>query len=414
MLLTGAEYRRGIVKWAATNEATASVRTVIGGHEIESARMSDSLGSVPNIEASNLGSMTLRVVVPGLPLGQCHVVWDRCYEDRILAVANIYGVADIMLSDLPWLGQYSRLILSTPYLDFGDGWVIRAGDVVARFTNVVRFEGFERELEEHHGNRSTFIETFSEKRLEGSFIDIVAPDAGGASDTAFAIVALVSLVLGDAAIGDLVHRGELDGTHAGTQNKTINPNYVIPSAPNQTMRMPMTPPQEWFEELDRLLVRFTLDTEVQTNVVLPLRWYERAVRTGNDVDKFLAAFVALESLVGTLGKRLATESPIAELLSDDRVPQLLAPLRKFYEDDKVDRLIAKLQDRNQSLLDRFGVVATSLGLTDEQRETFYRANKARNPLVHGRAGTIETALASHSLDLLGVMLKATLTDSALT
>lgn len=414
MLLTGPEYRRGIVKWVATNEATASVRTVVGGHEIESARMSDSSGSIPNIEAINLGSMTLRVVVPGLPLGHCHVVWDRCYEDRILTVANIYGVANVMLSDLPWLGQYSRLILSTPYLDFGDGWVIRSGDVVVRFTNVVRFEGFERELEEHNGNSSTFVETFSEKRLEGSFIDIVAPVAGGSSDIAFAIVGLMSLVLGDAAVGDLVHLGELEGTHVGTQYKTTNPNYAIPSSPNQTMRMPIRPPQEWFEELDRLLVRFTSDTEVQQNVVLPLRWYERATRTGNGIDKFLATFVAMESLVGTLGKRLATESPIAELLRDDRVPELLKPLREIYEDAKVDRLIAKLQDRNLSLLDRFAVVATSLGLTDKQRETFLQANKARNPLVHGRAGKIDTDLPSKSLDLLAVMLKAALTDSATT
>jgi hypothetical protein len=172
--------------------------------------------------------------------------------------------------------------------------------------------------------------------------------------------------------------------------------------------MPIEPPREWLEDFDRLLSRFVGDDDTLTDIALPLRWYERAVRTGSEVDKFLAAFVGLEALVGALGRSLPTESPIAGLLQDARVPALLAPLRANYLDDHVDRLVNRLQDRNLSLLDRFDVVAASLGLTDEQRATFIRTNTARHPLVHGRSGTIERERSTEAVELLSAMLRAVL------
>ena len=264
---------------------------------------------------------------------------------------------------------------------------MRVGDVVVRFTNAVQFEGFQTESVDHRGDESTFIQEFSTRRREGSFIEVIAPEAMvDRPEIAFSIVGLLALVFGDAAIGDLVHRDALVSSPAGTEYAVKTAEYASPSAPNLTLRMPIEPPREWLEDFDRLLSRFVGNEDTLTDIALPLRWYERAVRTGSEVDKFLAAFVGLEALIGALGRRLpATELPIADLLQDARVPALLEPLRAAYPDDYVDRLINRLQDRNRSLRDRFDVVAASLTLC-KRLAGFRRTNTARHPLVHGRSG----------------------------
>lgn len=172
--------------------------------------------------------------------------------------------------------------------------------------------------------------------------------------------------------------------------------------------MPIQPPIEWMQDFDRLLTRFVEGADVLADTALPLRWYERAARTGSDVDRFLAAFVGLESLVGARGRHVGVESPIADMLRDPRVSELLQPLRDDYSDDQVDRLIERLQNRNLSLIDQFDVVAASLGLNEDHKAIFRRANRARNPLVHGRDGTIDDERTREALDLLRTMLRAAL------
>jgi hypothetical protein len=84
------------------------------------------------------------------------------------------------------------------------------------------------------------------------------------------------------------------------------------------------------------------------------------------------------------------------------------PVRADYPDEQVDRLIERLQNRNLSLIDQFDVVAAALGIGDDHKAVFRRANGARNPIVHGREGTIDDERTQEAVDLLRAMLRAAL------
>jgi hypothetical protein len=323
MLLTANEYRRGVVKWAADTDATLAVVTFDGGRRITSSRMTEPAGSVPDIEPGDIVQMNMLANDPDTPLDYYRLSWDRCLRDEIVTILNGGPAGEAMLTGIPALGRFERLMLAVPYLQWDDGWVVRVGDVAVRFTNVLQFEGFSTDSVEHRGRESTVIQTFSTRQIEGSFIEIVAPETmSDRHEIAFAIVGLLALVFGEIAIGDNVHRDVLISTPAGTEYAVTTPLHSIPSAPNLALRMPIQPPIEWMQDFDRLLTRFVDVTDVRTDTALALRWYERAARTGGNVDKFLAAFVGLESLIGALGRRVGVESPIADLLRDPRVGAL--------------------------------------------------------------------------------------------
>lgn len=408
MLLTAEEYGRGLVKWTASMPSTVSIVADVEG---ESGRMSDSEGSVPDVDVTGGFRFTMLADDPTLPIGYWGISWDRSVDGEIRAFLAGGPHGDLSLMGGPAPGRFERLILSVPYLLWGSGWAVRAADVIVRFTNSVSFEGFQTDSVEHGERESTFVQTFSTQRREGSFVEIIAPEVlGDHREIAFAVASLLSLVFGDAAIGDVVTCEPFEVTPAGTAFAARNPMYAVPSAPNLTMRMPIEPPRDWLENFDRLLSRFIEDAETLADTALPLRWYERAVRTGSSVDKFLAAFVGIEALIGTLGRRLPTEAPFAAILRDARVPDLLEPLRADYPEEHVNRLLERLQNRHRSLQDRFGIVATSLNISDEQRAVFGEANDARNALLHGRSGTIHETRAPEAVELLADMLKEALNE----
>jgi hypothetical protein len=287
--------------------------------------------------------------------------------------------------------------------------VVRVGDVVVRFTDSVVLERQEPTSAEHGENQSSFIFEVSTKRLIGSFIEIIAPEAiGDEREVAFAVLALLALVLGDAVIGDVIQLDGLASTPEGTEYGVRFPQHAAPSAANRTLRMPSTVTTEDLDTFDRLLVRLLGDDALSKDSLLALRWYERALRTGNGVDRFLAAFLGLEGLVTRRSKRYGFVSPIANLLDDSRIPELLTPLRASYPDDQVDRLLNRLQNKSPSLLDRFDRVAHVLGLGEEAKHAFRAANQGRHPLVHGGHGVIEMELPEKTVALLATVLRAVL------
>jgi hypothetical protein len=413
MLLSSDEYARGLVKWSINGGATV---TVVSGHDedaVSSSLLTDAAGSIPDIVAGedvSISTVANSSSALGAPIW---VSWDRLFRDQISTHYIGSEIGELALIGIPGPGQFERLIVSVPYLQWGDGWVVRVGDVIVRLCNSIAVERHERIEEQYADRRTTFVLDFRSHRLDGSFVEIVAPGSiGEQHEIAYAILGIAALVFGDAAIGDLVQLDVLTSTPMGTQFAVRYSHGSDTSAPNRTLRMPIRPNREMLEHFDRLLTQFLEQEGIRADCSLPLRWFERAVRTGNGVDGFLAAFVGLESLIGAQARRIGVESPIADLLRDPEVPELLAPLRARYPHDQIDRLVSRLQNRTPSLRDGFEAVAANLGLSEEDQQAFKSASDARHPLVHGGRGTIDDGVAERSVKLLETMLKAVVGQSA--
>jgi hypothetical protein len=160
------------------------------------------------------------------------------------------------------------------------------------------------------------------------------------------------------------------------------------------------------EEIDRMLVQLMSNSPLRDDALLPLRSYERALRAESEIDRYMAAVIGIDSLITRRSKRLGLVSPIADLLADQRVTDLLAPLRDDYPDDQVNRILSRLLDKNPSMKDRFSGVAEQFGLEDEARANFRESIDRRGPLLHGSTGTIEEGLPKKTVELLGELLKA--------
>ena len=119
--------------------------------------------------------------------------------------------------------------------------------------------------------------------------------------------------------------------------------HPIPSAPNQTLRMPIPITEDQLREFDRLLTRLVRDEALRNDTLLALRWVERAWRKSDEIDRFTAAVTGRDSLVALRSERHSFEVPFAEISAATlRVADLLAPLRSEYPDEFVKRLLERL------------------------------------------------------------------------
>jgi hypothetical protein len=184
--------------------------------------------------------------------------------------------------------------------------------------------------------------------------------------------------------------------------------YPIPSAPNQSLRMPIRIAEGQLREFDWLLTRLISDEALRADTLLALRWLERAWRKSDDIDRFTAAVTGLESLVTRRSDRHGFEVPFADILRDPRVAEFLAPLRAEYPDHFVKRLLERLLDKRPSAQDRFAGVAEVLRLGPEASTDFREANKQRGPLVHGSVGTVKPGLADKTTKLLAATILSVL------
>lgn len=409
MRLTTDEYRRGVVKWRINGDATVVLESGQGEEAVTSAPMSDPMGSIPDIVPVNGGNISLRPASPDMFAGPVHIGWDRLVGDEIETRVWDSLQGEFHLVGIPALGPYQRLVVSTPYLQWEDGSVVRTGDVMVRFTDHVVLERQQPTAVEQGNLQSSFTFEVSTQRLTGSFVEIIAPEnLGREREIVFVVLALLALVVGDAAVGDAVQLDSLVSTPVGTEYTVRFPQHSISSAANRTLRMRRPITIQDIDLFDRMLVHLLNDDVLRADTMLSLRWYERALRTAEGVDKFLAAFVGLEALVTRRSKRLSFVSPINALLIDPNVPELLAPLRAKYPDDQVDRLLKRLRDTSPSLIDRSSRLADQLGLGEEWKATFRKASEVRNPLVHGGRGAIDESLPSETTKLLATVLKVVL------
>jgi hypothetical protein len=411
MLLSSDQYRRGLVKWWGDSEATIVVASRDGS--VKSEPMSDPTGSVPEIFIEGGGHLEVVPMSSDVIIPPFRVIEDRLVGDQVEAQGFDTELGKLHLIGMIAPGSFDRLVVSVPYLRWEDACVVRVDDVMVRLTNRMLLERTSDTEFVHAENESTYTTTLSTHLLEGWFLDIIAPDAVGEDrEIAYSILGLLALIVSDAAVGTIVQMDRLDSRPLGdlivSLIETQLLQHTISSAANRTLRMPRPVREVDLQEFDRLLTRVIEDPVLREDGLLPLRWYERALRATSEMDRYMAAVIGIDSLVTRRSKRLGFVSPIADLLADQRVTELLAPLRDDYPDDHVNRLISRLLDKNPSMKDRFAGVAEKLGLDEEARANFRKAIDDRGSVLHGSTGIIEEELAKKAVELLAALLRAQL------
>jgi hypothetical protein len=374
--------------------------------------MTNPAGNVPDTFLPPGGAVETELLPAAQPELPEIVSWDRVVNEVVECRGCDFSAGIFQLTDMVAPIPSDRLVVSVPYLRWTDGAVIRVADVLVRFTHrMVLDRGGAIEAVHGSDHHSTFTQMFATHQLDGHFIDIIAPTSVGEhAEITYSVLGVLALALGDAAIGDVAHIDHIypqmvDGQILGMHETNVM-QRPVPSAISGTLRMPIPLRGEELRECDRLLTLLLENEVIREDTMLALRWFERALRAGSEVDRYMAAVIGIESIVTNRSKRLGFVSPIADLLGDARVAELLAPLRDDYPDDHVNRLLSRLRDKNPSFKDRFGNVVEGYGLDEQTRATFRAAAEARGPILHGSVGTLGGGLADGSRKLLRELLLA--------
>jgi hypothetical protein len=175
-----------------------------------------------------------------------------------------------------------------------------------------------------------------------------------------------------------------------------------------TLRLPVLVSDERLDLFDRSLSALAAEGPVPDKLALALRWYERGLRSFSPADRLLASFVGIEAIATVISDANRFRSPIADLLDDDRIPALLAPLVEKHGADSVDRLLKRLVDKRPSMLDRFDFAARKLGLPAEAVARFRSAKGARDAVMHGSSKVVGHDAAAAASDLLAEAARATI------
>jgi hypothetical protein len=407
MLLTQEQHRRGFVRWVGATQSTVVIRTPDGS--MKSTPMVESTGSVPDFVPPGNGEIEVIPTDASVVEPPFRIVWDRLERDEIEARGVDTEFGEFHLIGMTGPEQLERLVVAVPYLHWDECWVVRVGDIAVRFVNRLPLERPGDESLVHEQDSSVFTVTVGTRVVEGWLIDIIAPkEIGDHVEIAYSVLALLALVVGDAAIGTVIQRDEMAPVSGLALHEVQVLQYPIPSAPNQSLRMPIRIAEGQLREFDWLLTRLISDEALRADTLLALRWLERAWRKSDDIDRFTAAVTGLESLVTRRSDRHGFEVPFADILRDPRVAEFLAPLRAEYPDHFVKRLLERLLDKRPSAQDRFAGVAEVLRLGPEASTDFREANKQRGPLVHGSVGTVKPGLADKTTKLLAATILSVL------
>ena len=278
--------------------------------------------------------------------------------------------------------------------------MFRAGDVVVRLASRVRGEASSPVGESHEGDRSSFVVEVRTIELNGKYIEIIAPETQqSARDEAYTILGLLALVLGEVAVGDVVFSEDIEHTDEGTM-------YGVVVARNLQMPRPVMAADE--EAFDRSLSLIANLRNGGKALAVGLRWYEHGVRADSTVDKLLAFYVGLEALLGALAETRGLRSPLADIVQDERIPELFASLAEPHGQAVVDRLVARLRFVGPSILDMVEFYAREHNLGDGFVARFRYAKRARDPLMHGSTATVEKESADAAQDALARALRAEL------
>ncbi|MDP9359166.1 MAG: hypothetical protein M3Q71_06080 [Chloroflexota bacterium] len=335
---------------------------------------------------------------------------DDDIDALVIDPAN--GIAQSVIG-IPDIGRFRRIAVSVPYLDWSEDAVFRVGGVVVRLVKQGRLLHPTRSSVDSPKTAMAWRNDGQQEPWMDRFVEIVAPEgAADEDDLAFAILGLLALVVGDAVVGDLVMSDTREFVpHLGSTEYSVSfmgQGSWLPSSVSLTLRLPVLITEEQLDAFDRSLAVLTAKGPLPDKIALALRWYERELRSFSPIDRLLASFVGIEATITVISEVNRFQSPIADLLDDDRIPALLQPLVDKHGEHKVDRLRKRLVDKRPSMLDRFDFAAGKLGLSSEASARFRSTKNLRDAVMHGSNRPIGHDAATAASGLLAEVIRSTI------
>lgn len=393
MILTAEELARGIVRWDGERIRSVQTRTAFDGW---SRPLIDSSGSISESAAFPARQMKINPKIPGEPPGTFEVRWCMLQGSELATwIWRETGEAQVI--GAPNVGKFHRIVIATPRLNWDQDSAIIVGDAVVRFSSEVQGEQASPIVEEHFDDGSVFTGELSTIGVKGKFIDIVAPGTQQLPiDEAFTVLGLIALVVGPSAIGEVVLASNIEHVSSGTLHE-------VEIARDLRMLRPIGTSESTL--INQGLQTLENRTGARRGVAVGLRWYEHGVRSLSGVDKLLAFFVGLETVLTATTKANGFKSPIATIVKDERIADLLRPLEVDHGPETLNRLLMKLIDPNPNIIDRASFYQTLRRLDDDFVSEFQQLKRLRDDVMHGKTREVDWQVPGRACKLLESVLR---------
>lgn len=373
MLLTGAEYERGLVTWAPQPGVTVELLTTeADGTQRSSGVLPDPAGSILPFPPAERFSYRLGLTAEGHAIGPGFWVKLEHVRSGVL-LTHIWPTGQI-LRHVPDHSTFHRLVIDAAGLEWPEDRVLRYLTLLVRYVSgkieCERISPFAEMKEEADGNYTLAGGRQETATIEGRFIDIVAPGITPqrAELNARAILGLLALFHGPGVLGPIVSSESYTANEQGQVGRA-----VIPVAARAKQRIEDPEIGALHDVLDPL----TVEGRIERARLLSLHWYERALRSTDAADTVLACFVGIEALITAYA---AEHGPIPVETDRQRQYEELFRLAEPLGPAMIKRLHERLVP--SSLTEQFAFYAEQRGLGAEVR-TFRDIKDIRDRLIHG-------------------------------
>lgn len=394
------DLRRGLVRWSSDVPLALSLRTDLNGREIESDHLTDSSGSLLNIELGNSVGFGLHFTGwTGQPFRGGTAEVERRRAARVDTRLSHLGSAQqgFTVRHVPGFGVYHRLVIDADYADWPFDVCIFAGNARIRLISgdleVEELSDFQRLVRSENEDRlegasqSTVVKT-------GRFIEIIAPGATptDAEFQAFATRGLVALVMGHQAAGEV----------------QSSESYIV-TGQEQICRLDV-PVKVAFQRtvdagelvlLDSLLPKLMREGPESRSILLALRWFERGFTAEVNLDRFLSFFIGIETIISTFASKHGPLPVVVE--RRERFAEIRKQLKEKYNNENLGRVANALQQSTNA--ERFGFYASRKGIEEGSVKAFRSLAKLRNDVVHGDAIEVTMDHVGNLRDILVHILK---------
>ncbi|MBI4337966.1 MAG: hypothetical protein HY683_09100 [Chloroflexi bacterium] len=404
MKVTVEEYQRGILFWDMDAKAKfwTSTSQTMGEQTQWSGPLTDPNGS--KVQSLPYRFCNLRCSVDDRSAldRQFQIRWERLINNVVVTRVwdNDLTGAPTTLKHVPCYGRFHRLVVATPYLAWSEDTILRVQNLIVRFTEgKVKGERVEPydQVDVADGTLSITGLPVGSAEAEGRFIEVVAPgqSAERAEALAYTVLGLTGVCVGDHAIGEVVFSESYEATQ-GHQFGTLRIPVVA--------KFPREAEHAELEVISGTLPVLLQNGRMNRATSLALRWYERGARAGTPLDKFLAYFIGIETILNAYA---AEHGPIPEVLDrETRVERILSALQGDFSSEELGLARQRLVESTLTERAKFYVVEHHWNAY--LVEKFRLLARLRSNAVHGDATDIDESRVSEAHKFLFGLLKAEL------
>ena len=401
MRLSPEEYQRGLLRW---NDDRVSYWTSTSEEE---GIPPDWRGPLTDPNASRVHSpphryaqLRAEAADPGARERALPTRWERLINNTVVTSVWTAAGGQQKLTHVVGYGFFHRLVIETPFLSWSEDSIVRQGDVVFRLVSGEVTGEEVQPMDQVVAEEGTFSirgQPSGSSTIQGRFVEIVAPGASAedAEQRAYALLGLAGLAIGDHVIGNVVFSEPYDVRADGQFGQMRIP---------VTAKLPREAEASELATVDLLLPLVLADSRMSRARSVALRWYERGIRSEGELDKIIAFFIGVESLVNAFA---AEYGPLPEVSErSTRYEEVLRILAQSSDPTTSNQLSQRLLQ--PTLTERFRFYVARHSWNEDVIDTFRRLARLRNDALHGDVAEPTWEDEQAARDLLRNLLKAEL------